>query len=48
VTGLNILEGIDWVVDDVASRLYYSTVTSVSAEPTPLSLTGRFMSNTID
>lgn len=26
VTGENLIEGLDWVVDDVAGRLYYSTV----------------------
>ena len=25
MTGENLVEGLDWVVDDVASRLYYST-----------------------
>ena len=26
VTGENLVKGLDWVVDDVAGRLYYSTV----------------------
>jgi ADP-ribosylation factor-like protein 2 len=25
VTGLNLIEGLDWVVEDVAHRLYYSS-----------------------
>ncbi|KAI0069242.1 ARF/SAR [Artomyces pyxidatus] len=28
VTGKNLIEGLDWVVNSVASRLYYSTITS--------------------
>ncbi|KAK7471225.1 ADP-ribosylation factor-like protein 2 [Stygiomarasmius scandens] len=28
VTGENLVEGLDWVVDDVACRLYYSSVAS--------------------
>jgi len=27
VTGDNLVKGLDWVVDDIASRLYYSTTT---------------------
>lgn len=27
MTGENLVEGLDWVVDDVAGRLYYSTTT---------------------
>lgn len=26
MTGQNLVEGLDWVVTDIASRLYYSTV----------------------
>jgi ADP-ribosylation factor-like protein 2 len=25
VTGLNLIQGLDWVVEDVAHRLYYSS-----------------------
>ncbi|KAJ4471999.1 ADP-ribosylation factor family-domain-containing protein [Lentinula aciculospora] len=28
VTGENLVDGLDWVVDDVAKRLYYSSTTS--------------------
>ncbi|KIM84027.1 hypothetical protein PILCRDRAFT_6871 [Piloderma croceum F 1598] len=28
VTGDHLLEGLDWVVDDIASRLYYSSTTT--------------------
>jgi hypothetical protein len=38
VTGQNIVEGIDWVVNDIANRLYYSSTTStelVSSTPIP-------------
>ena len=27
VTGHNLLEGLNWVVGEIASRLYYSTLT---------------------
>lgn len=27
MTGFNLLEGLDWVVGEVAGRLYYSTFT---------------------
>jgi hypothetical protein len=30
VTGANLVSGLDWVVNDVAGRLYYSTVTDLS------------------
>ena len=30
MTGENLVSGLDWVVNDVASRLYYSTVTDPS------------------
>ncbi|KAI0643628.1 ADP-ribosylation factor family-domain-containing protein [Trametes meyenii] len=30
VTGQNLVEGLDWVVDDVANRLYYSTTSSAT------------------
>ena len=30
VTGANLVSGLDWVVNDVAGRLYYSTVTDPS------------------
>lgn len=33
VTGENLLTGLDWVVDDVAGRLYYS---STATGPSPL------------
>ncbi|THV00552.1 ARF/SAR superfamily [Dendrothele bispora CBS 962.96] len=33
VTGENLIEGLDWVVDDVAGRLYYSSVTSQAQTP---------------
>ncbi|ESK87958.1 adp-ribosylation factor-like protein 2 [Moniliophthora roreri MCA 2997] len=29
VTGDNLVEGLDWVVNDVASRLYYSSTSSI-------------------
>jgi ADP-ribosylation factor-like protein 2 len=32
VTGANLVEGLDWIVSDVAKRLYYSTTVSVSHE----------------
>lgn len=28
VTGKNLIEGLDWVVNDVAGRLYYSSSTA--------------------
>ncbi|KAH9991621.1 ADP-ribosylation factor family-domain-containing protein [Russula compacta] len=33
VTGYNLLEGLNWVVGEVASRLYYSTFTEGAAVP---------------
>lgn len=27
VTGENLVEGLDWIVDDVAQRIYYSSTT---------------------
>jgi len=27
ITGMNLVEGLDWVVNDIAGRLYYSTTT---------------------
>ncbi|KAI9063503.1 GTP-binding protein [Trametes sanguinea] len=30
VTGQNLVEGLDWVVEDVANRLYYSTTASAT------------------
>jgi len=30
VTGANLVSGLEWVVNDVAGRLYYSTVTNPS------------------
>ena len=30
VTGANLVSGLDWVVNDVAGRLYYSTMTDPS------------------
>jgi hypothetical protein len=33
VTGHNLLEGLNWVVGEVASRLYYSTFREGSAVP---------------
>ena len=38
VTGYNILEGINWVVEDVAGRLYYGATFDAPltlAEPPP-------------
>jgi ADP-ribosylation factor-like protein 2 len=35
VTGANLVEGLDWIVSDVAKRLYYSTTV------TPLGLAPR-------
>ena len=35
VTGHNLLEGLNWVVGDVASRLYYSTLTGGASLPLP-------------
>jgi hypothetical protein len=34
VTGDNLVEGLDWVVDDIAGRLYYSSTTT-SLQPVP-------------
>ncbi|KAH9950144.1 GTP-binding protein [Amylocystis lapponica] len=41
VTGENLVNGLDWVVDDVAGRLYYSTVSAETTEnrPLPMSVT---------
>lgn len=36
VTGEHIVEGIDWVVNDIAERLYYSSTASAAASSTPL------------
>ncbi|CCM01033.1 uncharacterized protein FIBRA_03081 [Fibroporia radiculosa] len=33
VTGQNLVEGLDWVVNDVAGRLYYSTLAEQPAMP---------------
>jgi len=33
VTGYNLMEGLNWVVGEVASRLYYSTFTEGAAVP---------------
>lgn len=39
VTGYNILEGINWVVEDVAGRLYYGATSgsapAILAQPPP-------------
>jgi ADP-ribosylation factor-like protein 2 len=35
ITGYNLLEGLNWVVGEVASRLYYSTFTESAAGPIP-------------
>ncbi|KAI9448523.1 GTP-binding protein [Lactarius indigo] len=35
VTGHNLLEGLNWVVGEVASRLYYSTLTGGTSLPLP-------------
>jgi ADP-ribosylation factor-like protein 2 len=35
VTGHNLLEGLDWVVGEVASRLYYSTFTETKGSAVP-------------
>ncbi|KAN0140214.1 ADP-ribosylation factor family domain containing protein [Lactarius tabidus] len=35
VTGHNLLEGLNWVVGEVASRLYYSTLTGSPSLPLP-------------
>jgi ADP-ribosylation factor-like protein 2 len=41
VTGYNLVEGLDWVVSDVAGRLYYSTLEANAADVTvPLSRSG--------
>lgn len=37
VTGQNLVEGLDWVVDDVANRIYYSTASAVDIGPDTLS-----------
>ena len=34
VTGDNLVEGLDWVVDDIAGRLYYSSTTT-GLQPVP-------------
>jgi hypothetical protein len=37
VTGFNLIEGLDWVVDEVAGRLYYSsTIDSAGLGTAPL------------
>ncbi len=33
ITGYNLLEGLNWVVGEVASRLYYSTFTERAVGP---------------
>jgi len=38
VTGYNLMEGLNWVVGEVASRLYYSTFTEGAAVPVPSKL----------
>ena len=35
VTGHNLLEGLNWVVGEVASRLYYSTLSGGASLPFP-------------
>jgi hypothetical protein len=35
VTGYNLLEGLNWVVGEVASRLYYSTFTEGTTVTVP-------------
>ena len=35
VTGNNLLEGLNWVVGEVASRLYYSTLSGGASLPLP-------------
>ncbi|KAF9224421.1 GTP-binding protein [Gyrodon lividus] len=35
VTGQNLIAGLDWIVEDVAHRLYYSSVTSGQANDSP-------------
>ncbi|KAI0253044.1 ADP-ribosylation factor family-domain-containing protein [Lactifluus subvellereus] len=35
VTGYNLLEGLNWVVGEVASRLYYSSFTDGATVPVP-------------
>ncbi|KZT62168.1 ARF/SAR superfamily [Calocera cornea HHB12733] len=35
VTGENLVEGFDWVVDDIASRLYYSSTPAAAATKPP-------------
>ncbi|OCH84599.1 GTP-binding protein [Obba rivulosa] len=35
VTGENLIEGLDWVVDDVAGRLYYSAVVAETSSRQP-------------
>ncbi|KZO94929.1 ARF/SAR superfamily [Calocera viscosa TUFC12733] len=33
VTGENLVEGFDWIVDDIASRLYYSSTPAAATRP---------------
>ncbi|KAF9268393.1 ARF/SAR superfamily [Marasmius fiardii PR-910] len=35
VTGVNLVEGLNWVVDDVAGRLYYSSASSTATNSRP-------------
>ncbi|KAG7096503.1 ADP-ribosylation factor-like protein 2 [Marasmius oreades] len=35
VTGANLVEGLNWVVDDVAGRLYYSSTSSTTTNSRP-------------
>jgi hypothetical protein len=36
VTGFNLVEGLDWVVNDVAGRLYYGSVDPPQREAKPI------------
>ncbi|KIJ19789.1 hypothetical protein PAXINDRAFT_166016 [Paxillus involutus ATCC 200175] len=38
VTGQNLVAGLDWIVEDVAHRLYYSSITPGQANYSPSSL----------
>lgn len=39
VTGSNLVTGLDWVVDDVAGRLYYSSTTAPNDRLAPIPMT---------